>query len=321
MKIPEKKILDILEKYNFKGMRKGVNNNIICFCKFHDNHKTPSFSINIKTGLWCCFSGECGLKGNVVSLIRELEGCSYSEAIKILYDGNESAEFLMMIEDLDFSEEVIEEKKPFNIDLYPAELESIPKWKEYLKNINIKFHIAKKVGIKISKNTYYRNKLIIPIFDASRNILDYELRRFHPEDFEKKVLYLPGSRMKELVYGFGLFEEHPKTCLLSEGIKDVLVTFGYGFFCLSLFGTKITPQKINMMLSNNIKKILLCLDNDENQAGQIAQEKIARVLKDYFEVEEIFCPKNKGLNDLNDEEFIKLVKDFPCINEAKLLCK
>lgn len=322
MKISEKKILDILEKYEFKGMRKSTGGNVIAFCPFHENNKTPSFSINVKTGLWCCFSGECGAKGNLVKLIMKLESCGYEEALKVLYEGSENIVYEMMLDNLDFSgEQKIEKSNPLNIKLYPAEIESIPGWKKHLEKINIKPEIAIKAGIKLCKNKYakddmvYLNKLIIPVYDKNRNLLDNELRRWLPSDLGKKVIYLPGSKMKELVYGFGIVRDYPSTCIIVEGTKDALTLIGYGYFCLSLFGTKISRQKIGMMLSSGIKKVIIMLDDDD--AGIKAQKKIAEECSNFFDTVEVKLEQGKDPNDLTEEEFLEVVRNNPVIKEAK----
>ncbi len=53
----------------------------IGICPFHDDHN-PSFSINIKNGLWNCFSdSDCG-GGNVFSFYMKLKGVDFRTAIK-----------------------------------------------------------------------------------------------------------------------------------------------------------------------------------------------------------------------------------------------
>ena len=314
--LKEGRILSILEKYKFKGIRKSVGKNIICFCPFHDNKHTPSFSLNLKTGLWCCFSGECDLKGNFVKLIMKLERCNYEDALKIIYSGSENLVYESMLDNLNFDKEMKEKKDIPYIDLKPCMLESIPKWEYYLNKINIKPEIAKKAGIEVSKNKYYYNKLIIPVFESNdkKNILDVELRKWLPQDLEKKVLYLPGSEMKKWVYGFGLYPKAPKTAILVEGVKDVLTIMGFGFFALGIFGTKMSKEKINMLLKNGIQRVIISLDSDD--AGNEASKKIEKEMSNYFEVFKINLPQGKDPNDLNYEEFLNLINKNPIIKET-----
>lgn len=51
-------------------------------CPLHDE-KTPSFSVNRKKNVWCCF-GACGRGGDVIDLFMEMNGCGFKEAVNKL---------------------------------------------------------------------------------------------------------------------------------------------------------------------------------------------------------------------------------------------
>ena len=70
-------ILNLLETYNVKNI-KVAGDEIRCCCPFHEEKK-PSFSINLETGKYICFSGKCGKKGNLISFISELTGKKYND--------------------------------------------------------------------------------------------------------------------------------------------------------------------------------------------------------------------------------------------------
>lgn len=55
--------------------------NLIGLCPFH-NEKTGSFTVSPSKGIYKCFG--CGVSGNAVGFIMEIEQCSYVEAIKQL---------------------------------------------------------------------------------------------------------------------------------------------------------------------------------------------------------------------------------------------
>lgn len=100
-------------------------------------------------------------------------------------------------------------------------------------------------------------------------------------------------------------------------MKDVLTLIGYNYFALGLFGTKITKEKIRMMLSSGIKKIIVMLDDDA--AGHEAQKKIVKECVNYFDTDEVFLPKGKDPNDFSENDFYFDVVDHNLVlNEAKL---
>lgn len=53
-------------------------------CPFH-KEKTPSFSVNTALGRWFCFG--CHKGGDIISYVRERDGVSFSDAIRILAHG------------------------------------------------------------------------------------------------------------------------------------------------------------------------------------------------------------------------------------------
>ena len=65
---------------DFVSLKKKGQNLWAC-CPFHDE-KTPSFSVSPAKGFYKCFG--CGKAGDAISFVMELEGLSFSEAIKYL---------------------------------------------------------------------------------------------------------------------------------------------------------------------------------------------------------------------------------------------
>lgn len=56
---------------------------VMCYCPFHSHsHKTPSMSINTKTGQFKCFS--CGAEGGAVSAWAKMHNITISQALKDL---------------------------------------------------------------------------------------------------------------------------------------------------------------------------------------------------------------------------------------------
>ena len=55
--------------------------NLIGLCPFH-NEKTGSFTVSPSKGIYKCFG--CGVSGNAIGFIKEIEQCSYVEAVKLL---------------------------------------------------------------------------------------------------------------------------------------------------------------------------------------------------------------------------------------------
>jgi len=72
-------ILDVIGEY----LRlKRVGKRYVAFCPFHDDKKTPSFSISPELGLYHCFG--CKRSGDAFKFISDYLGMTYTEAIEFL---------------------------------------------------------------------------------------------------------------------------------------------------------------------------------------------------------------------------------------------
>ena len=58
-----------------------VNRNGMACCPFH-NEKTPSFTVNEAKGFYHCFG--CGVSGDVVKFVQEIESTDFMGAVRIL---------------------------------------------------------------------------------------------------------------------------------------------------------------------------------------------------------------------------------------------
>lgn len=59
--------------------RTGATSKMAC-CPFHAE-KSPSFSVNPKSGYYCCFGAGCGARGDVFQFIMDYHGVSFMEAL------------------------------------------------------------------------------------------------------------------------------------------------------------------------------------------------------------------------------------------------
>ncbi|QRI45766.1 DNA primase [Streptomyces phage Battuta] len=47
-----------------------TSRDFICFCPFHNNTETPSFSVSKATGVFLCFNAMCSERGNLIELVK-----------------------------------------------------------------------------------------------------------------------------------------------------------------------------------------------------------------------------------------------------------
>ncbi len=73
---------DILDVIGEHLRLKRVGKRYVAFCPFHDDKKTPSFSISPELGLYHCFG--CKRSGDAFKFISDYLGMTYAEAIEFL---------------------------------------------------------------------------------------------------------------------------------------------------------------------------------------------------------------------------------------------
>lgn len=56
----------------------------LCFCPYHYNRNTPSFSVGKTNGLWICFNGSCGRSGVLPQLITFQTGRNTFETLRFI---------------------------------------------------------------------------------------------------------------------------------------------------------------------------------------------------------------------------------------------
>lgn len=54
----------------------------LCFCPFHGNRHTPSFSVSKTNGKFICFNGACNESGTLIELIQRTTSRTYYEAVR-----------------------------------------------------------------------------------------------------------------------------------------------------------------------------------------------------------------------------------------------
>jgi len=61
-----------------------TNNDFLCYCPFHSNRHTPSFSISREKGAYICFNPSCGEAGTIVELVKKTLSKNEYEAIRYI---------------------------------------------------------------------------------------------------------------------------------------------------------------------------------------------------------------------------------------------
>lgn len=296
-------IINILEANNIKNI-KFANNEIRCCCPFH-RETNPSFSINIRTGKYICFSGSCGEKGDLYSFISKLTGVSYNEAKRNFEINLQNLKYKNIIENtLELFKDKDKEKDYIKYNNYHfIELKNLQDEQKILNIINVPKRISDIVKLKICLTNPYRKRLVVPI---SENI--YEFRDILKQS-NKKCLYESGVKISNYLFSI-IINKDNKSIFLTEGTKDAMSIAGFGFNACCTFGINISDNQIANILKLGINKVYITRDNDD--AGYKSNLNTYNILKKYIDCKIIKYPmdfKYKDPNEIKDkQEFLNLLK-------------
>jgi len=296
-------ILNLLETYNVKNI-KIAGDEIRCCCPFHEEKK-PSFSINLETGKYICFSGKCGKKGNLISFISELTGKKYNEVEQELQINFENLKYNNIIkETLNSFEKHKENLNYIKYNNYKfVELSNLLDEQKILNIINISKDISDIVKLKICLTNPYKRRLVVPIDD---NV--YEFRDLTKKS-DRKCLYESGIKISNYLFNI-IINKDDDSIFLCEGTKDAMSVAGFGFNACCTFGINISSKQILKILKLGMKKVYILRDNDE--AGKLSSKNTYKELKKFIDCKIIKYPKDFKYKDPNEmqqkEEFLNLIK-------------
>ncbi len=307
-------IEDVMQGYT---NLKRAGSNMLCLCPFH-SEKTPSCTVFLADQSFYCFG--CGVGGDVISFIRRAENLEYVEAIKFLakrvgitipednsFGGarsNRDRFYKMNLEAARFFRNCLFDEKlgaagreylrkrqmsdatvkhfgigfaPDDFSLLTPHLLNLGYTKEEIKD-GFLGGVSQKSGRLFD---YFRNRVIFPIFDTSRNIIGFGGRTVVPGG-EPKYLNTsdtPVFKKRKNLYALNYAKNHcAEQMILCEGYMDVIALHAAGFEnAVATLGTAITPEQGRLM-ARYTKKVIISYDSDS--AGINATNKALKIFSD-----------------------------------------
>ena len=245
--------------------------NLVGRCPFHDDQKN-SFSVNLKTGQWHCFSEDRG--GNFIDFWAELNGIDTKEAYK------------QILEKYGKLEEPKQDKKPkqkyknYSLAEYTF-TKHLPE--DFLKDTCGITTAKDKDGSQYLKMPYFNEENTTPIFR----------KRYGDKEFR----WSWGSSGKLILYGDWRLPELRKTgwAVLVEGESDTQTLWYLKVPALGVPGA----SNFNARMVPKLQDLKLYIHQEPDQGGQTFLAKICRILQESEFVGEVYtwsC-KQYGVKD------------------------
>ena len=245
--------------------------NLVGRCPFHDDQKN-SFSVNLKTGQWHCFSEDRG--GNFIDFWAELNGVDTKEAYK------------QILEKYGKLEEPKQDKKPkqkyknYSLAEYTF-TKHLPE--DFLKDTCGITTAKDRDGTQYLKTPYFNEENQAPIFR----------KRYGDKEFR----WSWGSSGKLILYGDWRLPELRKTgwAVLVEGESDTQTLWYLKVPALGVPGA----SNFNARMVPKLQDLKLYIHQEPDQGGQTFLAKICRILQESEFVGEVYtwsC-KQYGVKD------------------------
>jgi len=322
-----KRSVDLVEYVQGKGIKlRRQGKSLVGLCPFHADKK-PSFTVDPEKSLWHCFG--CGKGGDLFTFLQELEGLSFTQALKELggqpggipapehqsaasheifsrvldfyhrafYEDPRGLEYLRDVRHL-HDKEIYE---TFGIGFANGSLfKTLPKSGELVETL-------KTLGILTSGGAeFFHNRVVIPLTNEDGQAVGAYGRSI--DDHEKNPhLYLKGPHR-------GVFNwqsaKRSRELFLTEGIIDALSLYQAGFKdVIPLYGVNgLTENHIDLFKKYRTQKLFFVFDNDA--AGEEACRRIAGILSPADSFTITLPPHVKDANDFfrdhGADEFEKL---------------
>jgi DNA primase len=331
-----KNIVDIVDIISDIVLLKKVGRNYVGLCPFH-TEKTPSFTVSPEKQIFYCFGcGTGGNVFNFLmnhdglsffetaKMLANRYGIEIpaqtmspeqkrriSERESLLAANKQAMDFFKhsLLSDVEGKIALEYLKKRgigedtitiFNLGFAPAGWDSLL---NYFSKKNISHELVEKSGLIIkrkSKNGYYdrfRNRIIFPIFDVSKQVLGFGGRVM--DDSLPKYLNSPETSVynkSRSLYGLHIAKEHcraSETVYIVEGYFDLLALHQHGILnSVATLGTSLTQGHVQILRGFVGKNGRFILVYDSDAAGIKAAERSIKVFdKGYVNAQILVLPE------------------------------
>ena len=285
------KIINLLNRViGNHGRQLKKSNEYMYWSPFISHHK-PKLQINTQTQKWHCWVSNQG-GHNLFQLFKKLKASKehFDELVEIVGDSKSLS--------LSSKFNKVKDKKIVRL---PNEFKAL--WKKgssiikrhamvYLQNRGIGMTDIIRYGIGYCEEGVYANRIIIPSYDCDGNLNFFVGRDF----YNSKMKYRNSPTSKNII-GFELLINWKEPITLVEGPLDAITVRRN---CIPLFGKTIMSQLYHKIISENVKVVYICLDND---AISDSLKIIDKLLKEDIDVRFIKL-NEKDPNDIGFESFL-----------------
>jgi DNA primase len=285
-----------------------TSNDFLCYCPFHSNRHTSSFSVSREKGAFICFNPSCAESGTLVELIKRTMDKNDFEALRFIsYKENESLENFdeLLNEALEDKPEFIEFSQD-KLDVLYNELGSSQIAKDYFlsRGINEQSMHYFRLGFSLQQGM-----VIVPVHSPDGMPVGLVGRSISDKRF-KNSTNLPRSKTMFNIHRSKKVGDH---VIIVESSFDAIRVHQAGFpNVVATLGGHISKENIHL-LNRYFNRITIMTDAD--LAGRELGLSIASRLKNKdilwasYTYGKIYPHDAKDAGDMTDAEIKECIKN------------
>jgi DNA primase len=285
-----------------------TGNDFLCYCPFHSNRHTSSFSVSQTSGAFICFNPACGETGTLIDLIKRTTDKNDFQSLRLI--ANKETEALNNFDEI--MSDLFEEKPEFNefpqetIDRLHADLAGNKLAREYLGSRLITKESADYFWLGYSPAM---NMVVTPVHSPDGLPIGIVGRSIEGKTF-KNSTNLPKSKT---LFNIHRAKKIGDQVIVCESNFDAIRIHQAGFpNVVATLGGFLSNEQQNL-LNRYFNKIIIMTDADE--AGRELGKSISVKLKNKdiswasYGYKEIYPHGAKDAGDLTEEEIKICVKN------------
>ena len=285
-----------------------TSNDFLCYCPFHSNRNTASFSVSRETGKFICFNPACGEAGTIQELVKKTLHKNDYEALRFI--SKMETESLNNFDET--LQEILEEKPVFEpfpqetLDQLYQNLGSSDIAKSYLISRGINEESMHHFKLGYSSNM---NMVITPVHSPEGIPIGLVGRSIEGKSF-KNSSNLPKSKTLFNIHRAKRIGDH---VIVVESNFDAIRIHQAGFpNVVAVLGGFLSVDQ-HHLLNRYFSRITIMTDADK--AGRELGMSIANKLRNKdilwasYEYGKIYPHEAKDAGDMSDEEIVKCIKN------------
>ena len=285
-----------------------TSNDFLCYCPFHSNRHTSSFSVSREKGAFICFNPACGESGTLIDLVKRTMQKNDFESLRFI-----SAKETESLENFDeLLAEAMEDKPKFEefstetLERLHADLDINKAASDYLESRKINKDSMKYFSLGYSSSM---NMIVTPVHSPDGMPIGIVGRSIEGKSF-KNSTNLPKSKTLFNIHRAKKIGDH---VIIVESNFDAIRVHQAGFpnVVATLGGFLSTEQQ--HLLNRHFNKITIMTDSDlaGRELGKSISSRLRMkdILWASYEYGKIYPHDSKDAGDLTDEEIKACIKN------------